>query len=119
MAMSPCWSVSRSLHSFSSERQQPWTGPRSFLSTGSQFCSGGVAGALPALPGVCRTERKLPCDGRSPTQGVTATHGHDAGGETRGFAGAAVWEVRWKARGRGRLAARLPCPGRLCLPESR
>lgn len=40
--MLPCLSVSFSLHSFSSSRQQPWICLRSLLSMGSQFCRGGV-----------------------------------------------------------------------------
>lgn len=42
VVMLPCLSVSFSLHSFSSSRQQPWICLRSLLSMGSQFCRGGV-----------------------------------------------------------------------------
>lgn len=56
--MLPCLSVSFSLQSLSSSRQQPWICLRSLLSMGSQFCRGGVP------TGVCGEGQKHPFNWR-------------------------------------------------------
>lgn len=100
-AMAPRRHVSRSLHSFSSSRQQPWIVLRSLRSTGSQFCSSGVPGTVPALAGVCGTEKPPSAGGT--TEGRATTHRcHPGSGVRAPTGGVAASEVTGEAKRRGR-----------------